>query len=86
MLHAPYLSCNTQYACMGNLHTGMGAGQPDHVLVNVSDLDKFPAGTEVTIDSLKEAGVVQVSGRERRLPLKVGGGVSVAAVLLWMGE
>lgn len=50
---------------------GMGAGQPDFVVVNLSDLDKhFEAGAEVCLECIKSK-VLSVSGREARLPLKV---------------
>ncbi len=49
----------------------MGAGQPDHVLCNLKDLNQFEAGSEVTLESLKTKGVLDPSGKERRLPLKV---------------
>jgi hypothetical protein len=48
----------------------MRAGLPDFVLVNVADLAKLEAGSEVTLESLKEQGVITVSGRDRKLPLK----------------
>ncbi|KAG2493908.1 hypothetical protein HYH03_007844 [Edaphochlamys debaryana] len=52
---------------------GMGAGLPDHVVVNLSDLEKyFAAGETVTLEAVKEK-VKSVSGREARLPLKVLG-------------
>ncbi len=50
---------------------GMGAGVPDFVVVNLSDLEKhYEAGAVVCLDSVKE-NVLSVSGREARLPLKV---------------
>jgi large subunit ribosomal protein L15 len=50
---------------------GMGAGLPDFVVVNLSDLEKnFAAGAEVTLEAVKDQ-VLSVSGREASLPLKV---------------
>lgn len=56
----------------GPLHrSGMGAGLPDFVVVNLSDLDKhFEAGAEVCLECIKSK-VLSVSGRDARLPLKV---------------
>jgi len=52
---------------------GMGAGLPDFVVVNLSDLEKnFAAGAEVTLEAVKDQ-VLSVSGREASLPLKVLG-------------
>lgn len=51
---------------------GMGAGLPDFVVVNLAQLDKFAEGEEVTLESLEEKRIVNLSGRESRLPLKVG--------------
>ena len=51
---------------------GMGAGLPDFVVVNLSDLEKsFEAGSEVTLEVVSEK-VLSVSGRDAGLPLKVG--------------
>lgn len=51
----------------------MGHGLPDFVVVNVSDLNKhFQANEEVTLEAVKEK-VLSVSGRDAKLPLKVGG-------------
>ncbi|EFN56964.1 hypothetical protein CHLNCDRAFT_143546 [Chlorella variabilis] len=52
---------------------GMGAGLPDFVVVNLAQLDKFAEGEEVTLESLEEKRIVNLSGRESRLPLKVLG-------------
>ena len=49
----------------------MGAGLPDFVVVNLSDLEKiFEAGSEVTLEAVSEK-VLSVSGRDADLPLKV---------------
>ncbi|KAK7343401.1 hypothetical protein VNO77_12111 [Canavalia gladiata] len=54
---------------------GMHAGLPKYVHVNLRDIEnaKFPEGEEVTLETLKEKGVINPSGRERRLPLKILG-------------
>lgn len=51
---------------------GMGAGLPDYNVVNLSQLDaKFGEGEEVSIEALEAKRVLNLSGRESRLPLKV---------------
>ena len=50
---------------------GMGAGLPDFVVVNLSQLSRFAEGEEVTLQTLEEKRVLNISGRESRLPLKV---------------
>ncbi|KAL4425329.1 hypothetical protein ABPG75_009345 [Micractinium tetrahymenae] len=52
---------------------GMGAGLPDFVVVNLAQLSKFAEGEEVSLESLEEKRIVNLSGRESRLPLKVLG-------------
>jgi len=58
---------------------GMGAGKKKHVVVNVGDLEaavaakKIDAGSEITIESLKSAGLIKATGHYRNLPLKVLG-------------
>lgn len=54
---------------------GMSAGLPKYVHVNLRDIEgaKFQDGDEVSLESLKEKGVINPSGRERRLPLKILG-------------
>lgn len=53
--------------------SGMGAGLPKHVIVNLDDLEKhFNANDEVTLEAVREK-VLTVSGRDRKLPLKVLG-------------
>ena len=70
---------------------GMGAGKDKFVVVNVDDIaaalasSKLDAGSDVTIESLKSAGVIKATGYYRNLPLKVlgngdlGAGVTVHA-------
>lgn len=53
---------------------GMGAGLPKYVVINLDDLEKyFNASEEVTLEKVKEK-ILNVSGRESKLPLKVLGG------------
>ena len=70
---------------------GMGAGRDKFVTVNVDDIaaalasSKLDAGSDITIESLKSAGVIKASGHYRNLPVKVlgngdlGAGVTVHA-------
>ena len=52
---------------------GMGAGLPKYVSVNLADImaSGLPEGAEVSLESLKEVGLINPTGRERKLPLKV---------------
>ncbi|KAB1221066.1 50S ribosomal protein L15, chloroplastic [Morella rubra] len=54
---------------------GMRAGLPKYVPVNLRDIEAagFQEGEEVSLESLKKKGLINPSGRERRLPLKVLG-------------
>ncbi|KAF7808879.1 50S ribosomal protein L15, chloroplastic [Senna tora] len=54
---------------------GMHAGLPKYVHVNLRDIEDagFQEGEEVSLETLKEKGVINPSGRDRRLPLKVLG-------------
>ncbi|CAN6478825.1 unnamed protein product [Victoria cruziana] len=54
---------------------GMHAGKPKYVPVNLKDIAAagFKEGDEVSLESLKTRGLVNPSGRERRLPLKILG-------------
>lgn len=50
----------------------MGAGLPKYVVVNLDDLEKaFEAGATVNLDTIKEKNLLNISGRDARLPLKV---------------
>lgn len=51
----------------------MHAGLSKFVPVNLKDIETagFEEGEEVSLESLKEKGLINPSGRERRLPLKV---------------
>ncbi|XP_010274667.1 PREDICTED: 50S ribosomal protein L15, chloroplastic [Nelumbo nucifera] len=54
---------------------GMHAGLPKYVPVNLRDIAAagFQEGDEVSLESLKERGLINPSGRERTLPLKILG-------------
>ncbi|KAL8052868.1 hypothetical protein ABFX02_05G033400 [Erythranthe guttata] len=54
---------------------GMRAGLPKYVPVNLKDIAEagFEEGEEVSLESLKMKGLINPSGRERRLPLKILG-------------
>lgn len=51
----------------------MHAGLSKYVPVNLKDIEAagFQEGEEVSLESLKAKGLINPSGRERRLPLKV---------------
>lgn len=51
----------------------MHAGLPKYVPVNLKDIEAagFQEGEEVSLETLKEKGLINPSGRERKLPLKV---------------
>lgn len=53
----------------------MHAGLPKYVPVNLRDIESagFKEGEEVSLESLKKKGIINPSGRERTLPLKVLG-------------
>ncbi|KAI4357814.1 hypothetical protein L6164_001738 [Bauhinia variegata] len=54
---------------------GMHAGLPKYVHVNLRDIEAagFQDGEEVSLETLKEKGLINPSGRERKLPLKILG-------------
>nr|CAD1837410.1 unnamed protein product [Ananas comosus var. bracteatus] len=54
---------------------GMHAGLPKYVPVNLKDIASagFQDGDEISLESLKARGLINPSGRERRLPLKILG-------------
>lgn len=54
---------------------GMHAGLPKYLPVNLKDIEAagFQEGEEVSLESLKKKGLINPSGRERRLPLKILG-------------
>jgi len=51
---------------------GMSAGLPKYVTVNLSDLEKnFEAGATVDLQSVQDKKLLNISGRDTKLPLKV---------------
>lgn len=64
---------------------GMGAGLPKYVTVNLSDVAaaEFSDGEEVSLETLKSRGLINPSGRERKLPLKVLGEGELGTKLLF---
>ncbi|KAI3433220.1 Ribosomal_L18e/L15P domain-containing protein [Psidium guajava] len=54
---------------------GMHAGLPKYVPVNLKDIEAagFQEGDEVSLETLKSKGLINPSGRERKLPLKILG-------------
>lgn len=50
---------------------GMSAGLPDFVTVNLSDLKAFSENDTVTLSALQKRNVLNISGRDAKLPLKV---------------
>ncbi|XP_062110117.1 large ribosomal subunit protein uL15c [Humulus lupulus] len=54
---------------------GMRAGVPKYLPVNLKDIEAagFQEGDEVSLDTLKSKGLINPSGRERKLPLKILG-------------
>nr|XP_043607829.1 50S ribosomal protein L15, chloroplastic [Erigeron canadensis] len=62
---------------------GMSAGLSKYVPVNLKDIETagFQEGEEVSLESLKEKGLINPSGRERRLPLKILGDGEVSVKL-----
>lgn len=55
------------------VYPGMRAGLPKYVPVNLKDIadSGFQEGEEVSLETLKKKGLINPSGMERRLPLKV---------------
>lgn len=50
---------------------GMPAGLPDFNVLNLYDVqEKFSEGEEVSLETLKQKRIFNLSGREARLPLK----------------
>ncbi|PNY14556.1 50S ribosomal protein chloroplastic-like, partial [Trifolium pratense] len=58
---------------------GMHAGLPKYVNVNLEDIENagFEEGEEVSLETLTERRVINPSGRERKLPLKMYNDVSL---------
>lgn len=58
---------------------GMPAGVPDFNVLNLYDVkDKFSEGEEVSLETLKQKRIFNLSGREAKLPLKVPPSTSVS--------
>ena len=51
----------------------MHAGLPKYVPINLKNIAEagFQEGKEVSLETLKKKGLINPSGRERKLPLKV---------------
>lgn len=60
---------------------GMSAGVPRYVTVNLDDLSKFAEGDTVSLQTLQEKKVLNLSGRDLKLPLKVLGDGELKAPL-----
>ncbi|KFK33536.1 hypothetical protein AALP_AA5G026200 [Arabis alpina] len=54
---------------------GMRSGLPKYIPINLKDVETagFEDGDEVSLETLKSKGLINPSGRERRLPLKILG-------------
>lgn len=53
-------------------HAGMSAGVPKYITVNLSTLsEKFTNGEEVSLETLTQKRMLNLSGKEAKLPLKV---------------
>lgn len=51
----------------------MHAGLPKYIPINLKDIagSGFKEGEEVSLETLKQKGLINPSGREKKLPLKV---------------
>lgn len=49
----------------------MGAGIPDYIVINLNELTAFSEGEEVSLQTLQEKRVLNLTGRDATLPLKV---------------
>lgn len=57
----------------------MSAGLPKFVTVNLSDLEKaFEAGATVDLAAVQDKKLLNISGRDTKLPLKVRGWAPLA--------
>jgi len=54
---------------------GMRAGLPKYLPINIKDIESagFKDGDEISLESLKEKRLINPSGRESKLPLKILG-------------
>lgn len=59
----------------------MSAGVPKHVTVNLSQLAAFKESDEVSLESLQEKRILNVSGKAAKLPLKV---ICKKALISWL--
>ncbi|KAK0598904.1 hypothetical protein LWI29_000581 [Acer saccharum] len=52
---------------------GMHVGLPKYVPINLKDIAEagFQESKEVSLETLKKKGLINTSGRERKLPLKL---------------
>ncbi|KAL6645554.1 hypothetical protein ACP70R_017162 [Stipagrostis hirtigluma subsp. patula] len=64
-------------------HRGMHIGLPKYVPFNLKDIVRggFKDGDEISLESLKSRGLINPSGRERKLPLKILGDGDVSVKL-----
>lgn len=69
-LALPATAAHLVKVCVPGL-AGMGAGVPDFIVINLSDLKAFGEGEVVSLESLQEKRILNLSGRDARLPLKV---------------
>lgn len=71
-MHCLKCECVIGFVCVLVL-LGMRKGLPKYVPVNLKDIEDagFQDGEEVSLESLKDKGLINPSGRERKLPLKV---------------
>eukprot|EP00899_Mesostigma_viride_P021466 jgi/Mesvir1/29320/Mv01576-RA.1 len=54
--------------------TGMGAGLPKYITINVGEIaEMFTPDEEVSLESLEAKRILNISGRDRELPLKLLG-------------
>lgn len=62
----------------------MHAGLPKYVPVNLRDIEAagFQEGEEVSLETLKKKGLINPSGRERKLPLKVQNDTCIYYILV----
>ncbi|XP_047342680.1 50S ribosomal protein L15, chloroplastic [Impatiens glandulifera] len=62
---------------------GMHAGLPKYIPVNLKDIADagFEEGEEVSLETLKDKGLINPSGRDRKLPLKILGDGDISVKL-----
>ena len=65
-------TCRRSLKALMDWCAGMSAGIPRFVTVNLQQLNqKFQDGDQVDLDTLQQKGLLNLSGREASLPLKV---------------